>query len=137
MLIRLRAAKNGFGTTSPIVSEYFRLSGKQRGSATLRDFRREAFVWVQRIVGRSAFRWPSVSWKSHTRACRSFVPLPSKQHRIVSSFVKTNKKKGFLCMCFQTIVELAETGSLDLSIFCSTCLVSCGRETRWTRQTQP
>lgn len=32
-------------------------------------------------------------------------------------------KKVFCFLNSQTIVELAETGSLDLSIFCSTCLV--------------
>lgn len=39
---------------------------------------------------------------------------------------KLNTFSFLFCFAFlQTIVELAETGSLDLSIFCSTCLVVC------------
>lgn len=51
--------------------------------------------------------------------CRSFVPLPNKPQGIRLVFPKFS-----FCILFQTIVELAETGSLDLSIFCSTCLVN-------------
>lgn len=38
----------------------------------------------------------------------------------------------FLVSFLQTIVELAETGSLDLSIFCSTCLVIFDSCRKWT-----
>uniref|UniRef100_A0A674MKP0 Palmitoyltransferase n=1 Tax=Takifugu rubripes TaxID=31033 RepID=A0A674MKP0_TAKRU len=50
--------------------------------------------------------------------CRSFVTLPNKPQGIRLVYPKSS-----FCILFQTIVELAETGSLDLSIFCSTCLI--------------
>lgn len=91
---------------------------KTTGFSDTVDFR-GAFVWVYWMVQASSVIIQPEIPPAFYIVCRSFVTLPNKPQGIHLVFPKSS-----FCILFQTIVELAETGSLDLSIFCSTCLVN-------------
>lgn len=91
---------------------------KTTGFSEAVDFR-GAFVWVYWVVQASSVIIQPEIPPAFYIVCRSFVTLPNKSQGIRLVFLKSS-----FYILFQTIVELAETGSLDLSIFCSTCLVN-------------